>query len=425
MIRVRYYGHFDRRTGYGKAAEELALALLSTGAVELEIATSRHRAAEVHPQLRDYLHNTDELVGPLSSRPGFPDVVIFHTLPLDCVRAAVAEGLLIDQQDNPQALKAYARTSDATLIAYTTFEAVSIAPTEVHFALLPFDQVWVPSHQQADVLPFLAKGQCHVVPHSFDERRLVELNARSTHHDGDPDRFRFYYIGAWNQRKNVPGLIRAFARAFKREDPVELYLQIAGTPPGELMMALASTGVPQQHQPRIVSNVHQVPDLQLTELHVRYDCFVTATRAEGFNLPAFDALLANRMIIAQRELGSDDFLSYEPRSGKRAEWAPNRLEWASDWITGHRMAAIADVELEDGVNANTPSNKMLKVRKGLGVDVRAEWLEPDIHDLTKTLTSAAKDRKRTAWIDPNALNLIERFGRHATGKRALELLRQG
>jgi hypothetical protein len=184
------------------------------------------------------------------------------------------------------------------------------------------------------------------------------------------------------------------------------------------MMALASTGVPQQHQPRIVSNVHQVPDLQLTELHVRYDCFVTATRAEGFNLPAFDALLANRMVISQRELGSDDFLSYEPREGMLVEWAAN-------WITGTRMAAIADVELEDGVNANTPSNKMLKVRKGLGVDVRAEWLEPDIHDLTKTLTSAATDRKRTAWIDPNALNLIERFGRHATGKRVLELLRQG
>ena len=27
MIRIRYYGHFDKRTGYGKAAEELALAL--------------------------------------------------------------------------------------------------------------------------------------------------------------------------------------------------------------------------------------------------------------------------------------------------------------------------------------------------------------------------------------------------------------
>lgn len=419
MIRVRYYGHFDKRTGYGKAAEELALALLSTGQVELEIATSRHRAAEVHPQLRDYLCNPDELVGPLSSRPGFPDVVIIHTLPLDCVRAACAEGLLIDQQGNPQALKAYARTSDAQLIAYTTFEAVSAAPTDVHFALLPFDQVWVPSNQQADVLPFLARGQTKVVPHSFDEHRMAELDARNRLHNGDPDRFRFYYIGAWNQRKNVPGLIRAFARAFKREDPVELYLQIAGTAPGDLMMALASTGVPQQHQPRIVSNVHPVPDLQLTELHTRFDCFVTATRAEGFNLPAFDALLANRMVISQRELGSDDFLSYSPTYPDLSE----RIEWASDWITGTRMAAIADVELEDGVNANTPENKMLKVRHGLGVDVRAEWLEPDIHDLTSTLKSTAKSRKRTAWIDPNALHLEERFGRIATGKRALELLR--
>ena len=418
MIRVRYYGHFDRRTGYGKAAEELALALLSTGQVELEIATPRHRAAEVHPQLRDHLRNSDELVGPLSPRPGFPDVVIIHTLPLDCVRAAVAEGLLIDQQGDPQALKAYARTSDAQLIAYTTFEAVSPAPTDVHFALLPFDQVWVPSQQQADVLPFLARGQTKVVPHSFDERRLAELNARAFD-DGDPDRFRFYYIGAWNQRKNVPGLIRAFARAFKREDPVELYLQIAGTAPGDLMMAMASTGIPQQHMPRIVSNVHAVPDQQLTELHLRYDCFVTATRAEGFNLPAFDALLANRMVITQRELGSDDFLSYDAQ----APGLVGRLEWASDWITGTRMAAIADVELEDGVNANTPTNKMLKVRRGLGVDVMAEWLEPDIHDLTKTLINAAKNRKRTAWIDPSALHLEERFGRIATGKRALELLR--
>ncbi len=415
MIRVRYYGHFDRRTGYGKAAEELALALLSTEQVELEIATSRTRAAEVHPQLRDHLRNSDELVGPLSSRPGFPDVVIIHTLPLDCVRAAVAEGLLIDQQDNPQALKAYARTSDATLIAYTTFEAVSPAPTAVHFALLPFDQVWVPSQQQADVLPFLARGQTKVVPHSFDERRLAELNARTALHDGDPDRYRFYYIGAWNQRKNVAGLIRAFARAFKREDPVELYLQIAGTAPGDLMMAMASTGIPQQHMPRILSNVHAVPDLQLTELHVRYDCFVTATRAEGFNLPAFDALLANRMVISQRELGSDDFLS-EPNGAQR-------YEWASEWITGERIAAIADVELEDGVNANTPSNRMLRVRSGQGVDVGADWLEPDIDELTTSLQALAGTRKRTAWIDPNALHLEERFGRIAIGKRALELLR--
>src|SRR5258706_16215485 len=76
-VRIRYYGHIGQPTGYGRAAMDMCMALLGQGA-ELQIV----------PIARDAVLPKEFL--PLASHLGGdsrrPDVVIAHTLPLDCAR---------------------------------------------------------------------------------------------------------------------------------------------------------------------------------------------------------------------------------------------------------------------------------------------------------------------------------------------------
>src|SRR6185295_1274929 len=124
----------------------------------------------------------------------------------------------------------------------------------------------------------------------------------------DAEPFKFYYVGAWTQRKNPTGVIRAFCHAFTRADPVQLLLQCSGASLESIAAAAGSSGMGSERAPSIRPSVAPLTDEGILDLHRTADCFVTASRGEAWNLPAFDAMLAGRHVIAPRGQGSDDFL---------------------------------------------------------------------------------------------------------------------
>lgn len=286
-MKIRYYGHLGQQTGYGVAAAELCRALLLAG-VELEVRTIES-APTYWPERFATVKACVRLDRELTPAV---DAVIVHTLPTDCHQVlGFARGSLV------QGVKE---------IAYTTWEAPQ-APIQIAGALHMFEQIWVPSRSNEHAFARM-QPRVRVLPHAFDPTTLAERRRPMGHRRELP--FRFYYLGAWSERKNPAGLIRAFAQAFTPEDHVhvELIMQCsnAGMHPDalrELAGPMASKVIPYTGRWG-----EALTDTGVADLHMFSDCYVTATRGEAWNLPAFDAMLAGRHVIAPAGQGTDDYL---------------------------------------------------------------------------------------------------------------------
>lgn len=379
-MRVRYYGPIGRLSGYGRAGTDLCGALLAAG-VELEIRPIERRPHEAKvafdggpcQALLPYMRHEHEL-------SIAPDAIIVHTLPMDCKRVQD-----IEQTRDPGL--------DPTIpwIAYTTWEGSSPVPPQMRQALADFDAVWVPSMQTAAM--FAPVRDVEVVPHSFDATTLQMRRPESS-----PGAFRFYYMGAWNSRKNPAGLLRAWAMAFTPGDPVELHLYSHASSE-TFAVALHQTGLQRDEMAPVRHVATRFTEAEMYALHASGDCFVSATRGEAWDLPAFDAMLAGRHIIHPRNLGSDDYLGAT----------------TADLYRGFDMPASVDVlvteRMDDGVK--------LQIVGAQGLSSRSTWQEPDLVQLAALMRETVAAQRRTLTLQYNP---ADRFSYEVVGKLALSLI---
>lgn len=392
---IRYYGHVGDMTGYGAAGRELCMAVLAAG-FRLEITSSGagfYGYADLAPLVVQEHEMTPD-----------PDVVIIHTLPLDC-------GKLLD----------VARIRDlyprSLCVAYTTWEAWSPISTVVAAELGKFDMVWVPCFaNQRAVRTGLASAhrdgtECVVIPHAFDEAwltgtvnsslqsliRVVRAEAQLV------SAYRFLYIGAWNRRKNVEGLIRAYARAFAKRDEVRLHIHSVGADPSWVHAARLATGVPLDDQAAITFTNEKLEPSVIEHMYPKIDCFVSASCGEAWNLPAFDALRWRRHIIVPRDHGSDDFLE-----GTSAVMYRSRLSPCTGEIR---------IETTEGA---PPGHAAARYYGCQGVSSRDDWPAPDEAQLAIDMRRAYIERITELRVD---YDVGRRFGRARVGeliRRCLE-----
>jgi hypothetical protein len=383
-MRVRFYGHIGRLSGYGRAAADLCMSLLATGEVDLEIAPigktsveEARLALERYQSLRACLRRDDELVTTT------PDVCIVHTLPLDCVR--VKEFVTSNLNLHP----------NIPWIAYTTWEGTGLAPMAVLQSLIGFDQVWTPSNSSWRSLG----GGGVIVPHAFDPAELEERRKPRQVATTDP-RYRFRYFGAWNSRKNPAGIIRAWAMAFSPNDNVALSIHSTNATKEAFAVALHQTGLAAQEMASVHLVTEQIPWAEYLAVTRLTDCFVTATRGEAWNLPAFDAMLAGRHIIHPKHMGADDFLF----GGTTAEL-----------YAGMDQPATVDVQvterMADGVK--------MSVVGAQGLTSRSCWIEPDLTQLADAMHDAYTHGTNHLTLDYDP---ADRFSYQAVGKTALSAL---
>lgn len=287
-MKVRYYGHVGQSTGYGRAASDLCMALLGAG-VELEIRPLSPPNKRVFDDAYLPLARLVRTEGQLDPRP---DAVIVHTTPVDCntVRGVVMDG---------------PTRTDAPWIAYTTWEALT-RPPMLRAALYDFQQVWHPSRANAEALA--ARGPAKILPHCFDPATFEARRSRPARPRANPERYAFYFVGAWSERKAPDALVDTFIETFSKFEPVHLFIHSAGADVALIDKALdrvvATSGAGSTH----FSHGHVSED-DVLRMHTTYDCFVTASKGEAWNLPCFDAMLAGRQIIAPLGQGSDDYLA--------------------------------------------------------------------------------------------------------------------
>lgn len=373
---VRYYGHVGVPSGYGDAANELCMAMLSAG-IDLEIQTDGRSLHKRFLPLATCIRATSDLT-PLTE----VDVVIVHTLPLDCLKV----------------LRHIQETEDGRgpmYIAYTTWEGVGDARS-LYGVMEEFGRLWVPSSSNAlafqafEILDFLGPD---VVPHAYDPS-LVASSAFVR-----DDTYTFLYAGAWSLRKNVEGVIRAYCRAFTPDDDVRLAIHCAGAAPDACRLAQVATGLSLEQMPPISFSNHRASDDDILAMHGSTHCFVTASRGEAWNLPAFNAMLAGQHVIAPAGQGSDDFLR-----GTSAYLYESKV-----------VPASGEVKL-DNITAEGATARYWGCQ---GLTVREDWMEPDIASLGLLMRRAWAQRVDQLEIgyDPAA-----RFGREAVGRYVRDLL---
>lgn len=392
-MKVRVYGHVGQSTGFGRACRDLCMSLLAAG-VELEIRPLGAPSADeitdsfgAYPALHGHV-KPDELLSP-------PDVVIVHTLPMDCRRVM---DLAIDDEHT----RGF-DVVDVPWIAYTTWEALTTVPLAMRASLdggtRPFAQIWVPSTVTArafyngDIPESMDGVPVRVMPHAFDTSSL-ELRAGDRLEADGP--WSYYYYGAWSTRKNPSALLRAWALAFEPTDHVKLHLHCPGASQEAFAVALHQTGlVRDKLAPVVFRPNRRIDDNGVHIVHREMDVFVSSTRGESWNLPAFDAMLARRHIIHTAGTGADHFL--------RATSAA--------LVPGFAVPAAADVR----VTRSDDKGADLAILNPQGLSSRSTWIEPDLVRVATAMRDAYVNRTRDLSV---LYSPAERFGYEAVGKLA-------
>lgn len=201
---------------------------------------------------------------------------------------------------------------------YTMFERVNV-DSVLASALNGLDGVWVPCSSNKETLEAAGCTNVTWIPFPyFEHDPHLEIPS--------PSRFRtFYWIGRWEPRKAPDNLIRAFLRAFKPgESQLLLKLgphkwpMIRGRVYEEPEQVVASEIMQDDVAARgwTASNVYQDVHVlrgcysvkEMLELHASGDIYVSASRGEGIDLPAYTAKLSGRRVVTTDSGGPRDFL---------------------------------------------------------------------------------------------------------------------
>ena len=108
----------------------------------------------------------------------------------------------------------------------------------------------------------------------------------------------FLYVGNAKQHKNVPMLLKAYARYRKN---------MTNEVPADLVLITGGREADSLHKTPNVRILRDVPDADLPALYSAAIAFITASQAEGFCLPAAEALACGCPVIAAQGTAMDDF----------------------------------------------------------------------------------------------------------------------
>ncbi len=161
----------------------------------------------------------------------------------------------------------------------------------------------------------------HVRRHAWNHFAPADLAAARRRYGIDGARYVFLSISAWDPRKAIPSLLRAFVRAFREDEGVALIVKTGalgyGPPPlHERRPALdlaqdavdAETDRLDRDAPPIAVLPIETSGRDVDLLHEIADAYVTLPHGEGWALGAFDAAARGTPVIATGWSGHLDWL---------------------------------------------------------------------------------------------------------------------
>lgn len=190
----------------------------------------------------------------------------------------------------------FARNPGRCRVGYTMLE-VDGFPAEWVKQAQEMDEVWTPTEFNREGL--LASGlrrPVRVMPLGVDPDHFHPGIRAFPNPDGD---FVFLVNLEWGERKSPELVLRAFSETFSRNEPVRLVAKISNVDPSvDVRAAVRSLALGDQGG-RITYLLNQaLPYHQLGSLYRSADCFVSASRGEGWGMPVLEALACGLPVIA-------------------------------------------------------------------------------------------------------------------------------
>ena len=255
------------------------------------------------------------------------------------------------------------RLDGRRIFGYTVWELESL-PTHWPEILNRLDGVIVPCGWNADV--FRSSGvkvPIHVVPHlsQFEEMPIPAnaareaLRVRLGHESLSQDRFIFYTIGYWSNRKAPYLALDAYWQAFDAGDPVLMIVKTSANditswhrhwrngfrrqhPRPERTVARQAKKYSRPAPFRIISD-ESLSDEEMFALHDMGDCFVSLSRTEGWGLGAFEAARLGKPVVMTGYGGQLEYLTQELAWLVNYDMVPvYEPTWSSSYKPGDRWS---------------------------------------------------------------------------------------
>ncbi len=170
-----------------------------------------------------------------------------------------------------------------------------------------FDEIWTPTTFVADAMRTRFQLPVFDMPHSIEMPTVETVSRASLNIPDDHFVFLFMFdLCSEMERKNPRGLIRAFRRAFAREQKATLLIKTVRAelePAAFAELEAAARGAN-------IRIVNELADRQRTFGFLEMsDAYVSLHRSEGFGLTLAEAMLLGKPVIATGYSGNLDFMN--------------------------------------------------------------------------------------------------------------------
>lgn len=279
MTKVLYIGNGNCSTGYGEAVRQMVLCMDSVGIDVVYRSLFLNSPRIELPERMKALEAKDDRN---------PDIVIQHTLPHFMEYNAGCG-------------------KNIGLFAYESSHFNnSLWPEKLNC----MDEIWAISNSQVKACESSGvKKPVKLVPHPCNVEKY-QRNYEPMRFPQLQNKFVFYWVGEFNERKNLGAAIRAFHLEFDPDEPVEFLIK-SGVP-GKSNEE--SSNIINQYLKEIKENLklyrnlniykketlitQRLSEEDMMRLHKTGDSFICSSYGEAFCLPAADALGMGKPVIA-------------------------------------------------------------------------------------------------------------------------------
>ena len=290
-MKVLYIGHYKESGGWAQAAKDYILALDSIGVdvVCRNITLTKD-------------NNIDGRLLKLENKDTFNcDYCIQHVLPHHLIGTSKFK----------------------KNIAFLASESTSIKHIAWFNNLQIMDQIWVPNN---DSKHYLEQDNINVpvrvIPHCFDTEKYTKKYKDISIPQAE-GKFKFYYIGDMNDRKNLRSIIRCFHSEFDKSEPACLILKVrkfglSSAQVGKLIDSILSE---EKTKLRLHKNISEytkdivisddINEENIYSLHQYSDCFICPSHGEAWSIPSFEAMAFGNTPICSNFGGPKDFIDHD------------------------------------------------------------------------------------------------------------------